>query len=339
MCSRTVWGVLTVAAVLANRERLLSQPALSGAAPIARLDALASRPGFGDTAPLPDRRGSPVETLEAVTGERDTESDREPDEIETDRDSFTPATTIAGRGRLIVESAYSFVDNRRIKETHSVPELILRYGLTERVELRLGWNYEVGGAGNEVSGLGAEDEDPTGRGSRLLREYTLSCGVKFRLTDQDRWRPRSAFILQGFTPTGSSTGVSTATQLIATYVAGWQFPNRWKFDAAIRYGTVSEDGDHFNQWAPSGPQGADPGEVCRSRRVFRRLHDREGAELDSALRQPGVTLSGDAKPRSRVPARLGTQRPDSPVLRERRRGCAVLNRARTSFDGRRTPKT
>src|SRR4051812_13003374 len=30
-------------------------------------------------------------------------------EIETDRDSFTPATSTAGRGRLIVESAYSFL--------------------------------------------------------------------------------------------------------------------------------------------------------------------------------------------------------------------------------------
>src|SRR5262245_60734814 len=72
-------------------------------------------------------------------------------EIETDRDSFTPATTTAGRGRLIVESAYSFLDNRAVKETHSFPELVCRYGLTDRLELRLGWNYEVGGAGNDIS--------------------------------------------------------------------------------------------------------------------------------------------------------------------------------------------
>jgi hypothetical protein len=39
--------------------------------------------------------------------------------------------------------------------------------------------------------------------------------------------------------------------LVATYAAGWVFPNRWKFDVAMRYGTQSESGDHFNQWAPS----------------------------------------------------------------------------------------
>jgi hypothetical protein len=126
-----------------------------------------------------------------------------------------------------------------------------RYGLTERVELRLGWNAEIGGAGNDASGTGAADEDPTRIGSRLIREYTLAYGLKVSVTDQDRWRPASALILQAFTPTGGNAGTSTATQLVATYVAGWAFPNRWKFEAAVRYGTGSESGDHFNQWAPS----------------------------------------------------------------------------------------
>src|SRR5262245_21325490 len=49
------------------------------------------------------------------------EEPRERDEIETDRDSFTPAVTTAGRGRLIFESAYTFLDNRGVKETHSFP--------------------------------------------------------------------------------------------------------------------------------------------------------------------------------------------------------------------------
>jgi hypothetical protein len=112
---------------------------------------------FADPIFSSERRGSPVETLEAATGERVREEG--PDEIETDRDSFTPATTTAGRGRLIGESAYTFLDHRGVKEMHSFPELILRYGLAERVELRLGWNYEVGGAGNDVSGLDAGGDD------------------------------------------------------------------------------------------------------------------------------------------------------------------------------------
>jgi hypothetical protein len=203
-----------------------------------------------DVRPPVDRGPSPLETL---TGERVAGAGRaEPrDEIETDRDSFTPATTTAGVRRLIVEAAYSFVDNRGIKETHSVPELILRYGLTDRVELRLGWNYEVGGVGNSTTGADATADDPTAERASILREYTLAYGAKVRVTDQDRWVPQTAVILQGFTPTGGSAGSSPATQLIATGIAGWELPRRWKLDAAVRYGTASEEGDHFHTWAPS----------------------------------------------------------------------------------------
>lgn len=172
-------------------------------------------------------------------------------EIETDRDSFTPASTVVGRNRLVVESAYTFLDNRGIKETHSFPELLLRYGITDRIELRLGWNYEVGGTGNSVTGVDAADDDPERSRNSLIREHALAYGAKVRLTQQDRWFPRTAAILQGFTPTGGSEGSTTATQLVATLVAGWELPNRWRFDTAMRYGTESEEGDHFNQWAPS----------------------------------------------------------------------------------------
>jgi hypothetical protein len=77
--------------------------------------------------------------------------------------------------RLIIESAYSFIDNRRFKETHSFPELLLRYGLTDRVELRLGGNYEVGGEAAVVSGAVGR-EDPFASRDRLLYKYTVQRG-------------------------------------------------------------------------------------------------------------------------------------------------------------------
>lgn len=168
-------------------------------------------------------------------------------EIETDRDSFTPATTTAGRGRLIVESAYTFLDNRRVKETHSLPELVLRYGLTDRVELRLGWNYEVGGAGNDTTGSGSGETD-TPFLNQLERESNFAYGVKLKMTETDAFLPGSALILQAFTPT---SGPATDTRFVGTYVFGWDLPGRMKLDAAIRYSTASEEEDRFNVWAPS----------------------------------------------------------------------------------------
>jgi hypothetical protein len=166
----------------------------------------------------------------------------EEEPLETDRDSFTPATRLAGKGRFILEAAYTYTENRGLKETHSFPEALIRYGLLERLELRLGWNYEVGAGGEAF----AEGELTVG--NELERESRLSYGIKAAITQQDRWIPRSALILTGWTPT---SGRETATQFVGTYVVGWEFPNRWECNASIRYGMASQEGDDFTNWAPS----------------------------------------------------------------------------------------
>ncbi len=181
------------------------------------------------------------EPIEIETGEEEAEED----EIETDRDSFTPATTLAGCGRVIVEAAHTFVDNRTVPETHSFPELLVRYGATDWLELRVGWNYEVGGAGSPVSGNIPDDFE---EGDELEREHRLLYGLKAWITQQDNWLPENAFIVQGFTPTG---GEATNTLPSVTYVCGWTLPNRWVWDSAIRYSTGSFEEDDFNVWAPS----------------------------------------------------------------------------------------
>ena len=124
--------------------------------------------------------------------------DTEEQELETDRDAFTPATSTAGKRLTIVESSYSFIDNRKVAETHSFPEFLVRHGVSDWLELRLGWNYEVGGEGNSVSG--GEGSEGLGGGG-IKRESQISYGLKAAVTEQQGWVPRSAVILQGFTPT------------------------------------------------------------------------------------------------------------------------------------------
>ncbi|XZE44179.1 hypothetical protein SH467x_003777 [Pirellulaceae bacterium SH467] len=47
-------------------------------------------------------------------------------ELETDRDSFTPSTSIVSPRRTIVESSFSVIDDSIGKDTYSYPELLLR---------------------------------------------------------------------------------------------------------------------------------------------------------------------------------------------------------------------
>jgi hypothetical protein len=185
---------------------------------------------------------SATDTLTAGLPAEDRPAERP---FETDRDAFTPAVTTAGRGRFILETSYTFEDRQRTSEGHSFPELLLRLGVTERVELRLGWNYEVGGI-EAVTGEFGPAVDPGGPG--LVRESQLLYGLKASVTERDGWVPDSAVILQGFTPT---SGPDPASAFAVAAIVGWEFADEWRLDAAVRYARDSEDGDRFGEWAPS----------------------------------------------------------------------------------------
>ena len=183
----------------------------------------------GTTGPEPAREDS-QEADRRSEGEPEEEERRSPfeDKIETDRDAFTPSTKTTPLNRLIVESSYSFIDNRGAPDTNSFPELLFRYGLFKRLELRLGWNYEAGGGGNVVSGNAGEAAEGVDT-SGLTREQRMLYGFKAALSEQQSWIPDSVLIVMGVTPTG---GDSTATQLRADYAFGWRLPNRWRIDSA-----------------------------------------------------------------------------------------------------------
>jgi hypothetical protein len=169
----------------------------------------------------------------------------EDDEIETDRDSFTPSTNVVGHRRSVIESSYSFIDNRRVYETHSLPETIARYGIGKNVELRFGFNYEIGGAGSPISGNvpGDLEDEP-----ELEEESRVLYGTKVFLNEQADWLPQSAFIFQGYTPT---SGEVSATTFSTSYVFGWKFRNKMVWDSAMRYSSGTFEEDSFNLWSPS----------------------------------------------------------------------------------------
>ncbi len=164
------------------------------------------------------------------------------EDLETDRDSFTFAPTTTGADTSILEASYSFIDNRTGPESHSFPEVLVRRGIGERIEARLGFNYEAGGPGT-VSGseLGGEDIE-TEEESRVLY------GAKVETSEQDGWLPRSAAVLQGYTPV---YGPSNKSTVVVGESLGWRFSNGWEWTSAMRYGTGFEEEDSFAQWAPS----------------------------------------------------------------------------------------
>jgi hypothetical protein len=165
-----------VCAMLCAAPRLAAQES----PPVPRPPGISEAPAVGRSIAAPGDSSwsfrSPLAAAGEESGEERSREERpEKDEsegvVETDRDAFTPITRTVDRGQFILESAYSFIDNRAVAPTHSFPELLLRYGLLKRFELRLGWNYEVGGSGNNISG---EEGDAVLEGGRIARENRVS---------------------------------------------------------------------------------------------------------------------------------------------------------------------
>jgi hypothetical protein len=164
--------------------------------------------------------------------------------LETDRDSFTPATSTVSKGRTIFESAYSYSKTREGEDAHSLPEIVTRIGISERVELRLGWNYEIEGGGSVSNGHGGSFRGEAG----AEEESQMLYGIKVALTSQDGWRPGSSCIIQGKTPT---SGPENDSDLQLGYVFGWEIEEVWQLDSSFRYSATNEEDDEFNLWAPS----------------------------------------------------------------------------------------
>ncbi len=109
-------------------------------------------------APWLTRSGSRATGSERETG-REQEAEPEDEHLETDRDSFTPATTTVGAGRLLFESAYSFIDNKSTADSHSFPEIVTRYGIHYLISpdfefgVRVGWGLN-NDAANSFANVG-----------------------------------------------------------------------------------------------------------------------------------------------------------------------------------------
>jgi len=169
--------------------------------------------------------------------------------IETERHDFTQSTTTVGRGIFQLESGYTYFYKHEGEDqevSHTTPELMLRWGLTEDIEFRLRWNY----AWRFIE----EQDDP--RGSEDLR-----WSLKFRVTDQQEWIPESAVVTRFSVPTGGQAWTLDRVSSGLDYIYGWEIAEGWEiygstgydFNALGEFGFLPEEpvSEHFNVWHQS----------------------------------------------------------------------------------------
>lgn len=142
--------------------------------------------------------------------------------IDTDRPDFTDGTHTVARGHIQFETGYSFQRSRGTApgHTHSLPEALLRYGLSSRVELRLGENYLV--------------QRGDGVGAGTVRGFDdIYIGSKISLTDAHGAVPALSMEVKANLPTGSA-GVSAERWLPgAAVLFGWETETPWSLGVEL----------------------------------------------------------------------------------------------------------
>lgn len=124
----------------------------------------------------------------------------------TDRPDFTESTETIPTGHLQLESGYTFTYNKeggtRTTE-HTAPEMLWRVGLSDKVELRIGFDgYTYSDSLSSVPGGGGSRS----RTSQDANDLTL--GLKVKLFEQEGWRPHFGIIASVSVPTGARGGTS-----------------------------------------------------------------------------------------------------------------------------------
>ncbi len=224
----------TVATFDAYGSSIFSQPAKPDVSHEALLAEESTGPSRGSLLARlltwPKKEG---DTDEAAAGEE------EP--LESDRPDITEAPTTVGLGRLQIESGYLYTHGKSGDPTansHELPQLLLRYGIAERLELRCYFDGIV------------LDSRRQAHSGRLVEEDGLSdieFGFKYAATQQDGWWPKMAVLAAVTAPAGSPNQTSGQVDPIVGYLYGWEITKRLSLDAETAATWTAESDDRYSE--------------------------------------------------------------------------------------------
>lgn len=169
--------------------------------------------------------------------------------IETDRHDFTQSTKLVGRSVVQLEAGYSYFyhdEGEEIEQSHTMPEMLIRIGLSDDIEFRIRWTYASGFVDEGDNVDSAED---------------LRWAFKLAMTEQERWIPESALELRFTAPTGGSAFSTERVEFGLDCIYGWELAEGWELSGSSGFGTsalgdfglVPEEpaSDRFISWSQS----------------------------------------------------------------------------------------
>jgi hypothetical protein len=165
----------------------------------------------------------------------------------TDRPDFTESTDAVPTGRLQLEMGYTFTYSREKGErvrTHIAPEALLRIGLVENLELRIGWDgYNWS---DRTGSANRSDDAPSDRGSSQAG-HDVSLGIKYKFFEQDDWWPHLGVIAGVTVPSGSAALSSGDVDPELVLLWAYDVTDRFAIAGNVGLHAPTEDSSRFFQ--------------------------------------------------------------------------------------------
>ena len=179
-------------------------------------------------------------------GNNDEEKKEKDEPLESDRPDFTNTPTTVGYRRFQIESGYTYtlaIRGDPTHDAHDLPELLVRYGVAERLELRVVWDegmvfdrYTDRTSGRVVTENGSTDVD---------------FGFKYAISKQDKCRPQSGIQVEISAPVGASGQSSRQVDPFINYLYSWELTKKLSLSCSTGGLWTAESGDHFSRLSQS----------------------------------------------------------------------------------------
>jgi len=170
----------------------------------------------------------------------------------TDRPDFTESTEAVPWGRFQLEAGYTFTYDRegsnRLRD-HTLPEFLLRVGIVEDFELRLGWagySFTEEHFAEQTAGGRTVGRDDWSQGAN-----DFEVGFKLKIAEQDGILPHLAILGGMSVPTGSANVSSGDVEPSLGLLWAYDLTDEIALAGQGIIATPTEDGDRFVQSAAS----------------------------------------------------------------------------------------
>ena len=174
-------------------------------------------------------------------GDKEEDEDAEEEKpLESDRPDFTESSSTVGDKVLQIESGYTYthaIAGAPAVDEHDLPELLVRYGVAERLELRLEWEGWLFDHSSDRTAAGSQDVNGSS---------DTEFGFKYALTKQQKWRPQAAVLVGVTAPVGAPAFSSRQVDARIAYLYSWELTKKLSLACSTGNLWTGETDDRFS---------------------------------------------------------------------------------------------